>query len=130
MFGHVTMLRLALPAGYSSARAMPLAGEDLGGEAAHRIGFVQRLAAPPASAQESAESWATRIATLGPLTIDGHKLGLNALEQPLRVDTDEQVQAAFDRAWSSADPVEGMAAGNDGRPRRSRGACSPTATCA
>ncbi len=121
MVDHWTMQRLALTAGYSPARAMLLAAEELDGEAAHRIGFVQRLAASPASAQESAESWATRIATLAPLTIAGHKLGLNALEQSLRVDTDEQVQAAFDRAWSSADLVEGMAARNEGRPPAFRG---------
>ena len=121
MVDHWTMQRLALTAGYSPARAMLLAAEEVDGEGAHRLGFVQRLAREPASAQETAESWAARIALLAPLTIAGHKLGLNALEQRVRDDVDPQVQAAFDRAWSSEDLAEGMAARNDGRPPVFRG---------
>jgi enoyl-CoA hydratase len=121
MVDHWTMQRLALTAGYSPARAMLLAAEELDGEAAHRVGFVQRLASPPASALESAEAWAATIATLAPLTIAGHKLGLNTLEQPMRGDVDEQVQAAFARAWSSEDLAEGMKARNEGRAPDFRG---------
>lgn len=120
MVDHWTMQRLALTAGYSPARAMLLAAEELDGEAAHRLGFVQRLAREPGSAQETAASWAARIALLAPLTIAGHKLGLNALEQVVRDDAgrpaDEAVQAAFARAWSSDDLAEGMAARNERRP--------------
>lgn len=121
MVDHWTMQRLALTAGYSPARAMLLAAEELDGEAGHRVGFVHRLAASPATAQDVAMNWAAMVATLAPLTIAGHKLGLNALERPLRDNMDEQVRAAFDRAWSSEDLAEGMAARNEGRPPGFRG---------
>lgn len=117
MVDHWTMQRLALTAGASPARAMLLAAEEYDGEAGYRIGFVQRLAIDePAAA--CAQSWAAGLAMLAPLTIQGHKLGLNALE---RLGADPDVAAAFDRAWHSADLQEGMAARAEGRPPRFRG---------
>jgi len=121
MVDHWTMQRLALTAGYGPARAMLLAAEEVGGEAAHRVGFVQRLAMAPESALESAQGWAARIVSLAPLTMAGHKLGLNALEQRVRDGADADVRAAFERAWSSDDLAEGMAARNEGRPPVFRG---------
>jgi enoyl-CoA hydratase len=120
MVDHWTMQRLALTAGYSTARAMLLTAEELDGAAAYRVGFAQRLASEGTTAQDAAGAWANDIAALAPLTIAGHKLGLNALEQVVRDDAgrpaDEAVQAAFARAWSSDDLAEGMAARNERRP--------------
>jgi len=121
MVDHWTMQRLAMTAGYSPARAMLLAAEELDGVAAHRIGFVHRLAADRATALETAEAWAASIATFAPLTIAGHKIGLNALERDVRTKVDERVRAAFDRAWRSEDLAEGMAARAERRPPTFRG---------
>jgi enoyl-CoA hydratase len=95
--------RLALLAGAGPARAMLLAAETIEGIDAHRLGFVQRL-----GSLQDAMHWAGEIAELAPLTIAGHKLMLNRLERELG--DDAEVDAAFTRAWSSADLSEGMAA--------------------
>jgi enoyl-CoA hydratase len=118
MVDHWTMQRLALAAGYSPARAMLIAAQEYDGEAAHRIGMVQRLT-PPGAAVATALEWASELATFAPLTMAGHKLGLNALEQA--VGADPVVSAAFARAWSSEDLVEGMTARAEKRPPQFRG---------
>jgi len=98
-----TVQRLAALAGHGVARAMLLAADTLAGVDAHRLGLAQRLG--PA---DDAVAWADEIAVKAPLTIAGHKLMLNALDADLPVDA--VVAAAFDRAWASADLVEGKAA--------------------
>jgi enoyl-CoA hydratase len=103
MVDHWTVQRLALLAGQGPARAMLLAAEVLTGEDAAALGFVQRL-----GDLDAALGWADEIAALAPLTIAGHKLALNALEGGLS--RRDEVQAAFDRAWSSDDLQEGIAA--------------------
>lgn len=110
---HWTVQRLALLAGHGPARAMLLSAEEVNGEAAHRLGLVQRL-----GDTEDALAWAGRIATLAPLTIAGHKLALNRLEPAL---DDPDVAAARARAWASADVQEGMAAFRERRPPRFEG---------
>jgi enoyl-CoA hydratase len=95
-----TVQRLAALAGHGVARAMLLAADTLPGVDAHRLGLAQRLG--PA---DDAVAWADEIAVKAPLTIAGHKLMLNALDADLPVDP--VVAAAFDRAWASADLVEG-----------------------
>jgi enoyl-CoA hydratase len=107
MVDHWTVQRLALYAGFGPARAMLLAAEELDGRAAHALGLVQRLA-PAGGVLDAALAWAGDIARLAPLTIAGHKVALNGLEQP--VGDDPAVAAAFRRAWESADLAEGMAA--------------------
>ena len=97
-----TVQRLALLAGHGPARAMLLAAEVLDGEAAYRLGLVQRL-----GRLEDALAWAGEIAGLAPLTIAGHKLAINRLEPSGGGDPD--VRDAFARAWASADLAEGMA---------------------
>jgi enoyl-CoA hydratase len=99
---HETVRRLAQLAGDGVARSMLLAAEILGGEAAHRIGFVQRL-----GGLDGALAWAADIAQLAPLTIAAHKLALE--RAPARAD-DADVAAARRRAWSSDDLQEGLAA--------------------
>lgn len=113
MVDHWTVQRLARLAGAGPARAMLLAAEEVDGEAAHRLGLVQRL-----GDTEEALAWAARIAALAPLTIAGHKLALNRLEADL---DDPDVAVARTRAWSSADLQEGMAAFRERRPPRFEG---------
>ncbi|HEV7721559.1 MAG TPA: enoyl-CoA hydratase-related protein [Iamia sp.] len=98
-----TVQRLAALAGHGVARAMLLAADTLAGVDAYRLGLAQRLG--PA---DDAVAWADEIAVKAPLTIAGHKLMLNALDAELPVDP--VVAAAFDRAWASADLVEGKTA--------------------
>jgi enoyl-CoA hydratase len=113
MVDHWTVQRLALLAGHGPARQMLLAAELVDGEAAFRLGLVQRL-----GSCEDAVAWAERIAELAPLTVAGHKLALNRLEPAL---DDPEVAAARTRAWSSADLAEGMAAFRERRPPRFQG---------
>jgi enoyl-CoA hydratase len=113
MVDHWTVQRVARLAGAGPARAMLLAAEEVDGEAAYRLGLVQRL-----GDLEDALAWAGRIAVLAPLTVAGHKLALNRLEPEL---DDADVAAARTRAWSSADLQEGMAAFRDRRPPRFEG---------
>lgn len=101
MVNHWTVARVATLAGPSTARAVLLAAEVIDGATAVRLGFANR-----AGAREEAVAWATDIAALAPLTIAGHKLMLNRLEAPPAADPD--VDAAFERAWGSADLAEGL----------------------
>src|SRR4029077_13054307 len=64
MVDHWTVERLALLAGHGPARAMLLAADELSGEAALRLGLVQR-----AGGLDAALEWAGAIAELAPLTI-------------------------------------------------------------
>ena len=114
MVNHWTVQRVATMAGPSTARAMLLAAEVVRGDAALRIGLVNREGALP-----EALEWATQIATLAPLTIAGHKLMLNTLEGP--PDGGEPVAAAFTKAWQSADFAEGIDAFRNRRNPEFRG---------
>lgn len=113
MVDHWTVQRLALLAGHGPARQMLLAADEIDGEAAHRLGLVQRL-----GTCEDALAWAARVANLAPLTIAGHKLALNRLEPAL---DDADVTTARARAWSSEDLREGMAAFQERRAPRFEG---------
>ena len=99
---HETVRRLAQLAGDSTARAMLLAADVVGGEAAHRMGFVQRL-----GGLDGALAWAAEIAELAPLTIAAHKLALETTHDRA---ADPRVDDARRRAWSSSDMQEGLAA--------------------
>lgn len=114
MVDHWTVQRLALLAGHGPARAMLLAAEQISGEDAYRMGFVQRI-----GYLDAAVAWAHDIAQLAPLTIAGHKLALTKLEPGVGDDPD--VQDAHRRAWGSADVQEGMAAFKERRPPRFSG---------
>ncbi|HEY2811986.1 MAG TPA: enoyl-CoA hydratase [Acidimicrobiales bacterium] len=103
MVDHWTVQRLALLAGHGPARSMLLAADVVDGETAVHLGFAQR-----AGDLDVALAWADEIASLAPLTIQGHKLALNRLEAEVGRDAD--VTAAFQRAWGSADLVEGLTA--------------------
>jgi enoyl-CoA hydratase len=114
MVDHWTVQRLALLAGNGPARAMLLAAEVLSGDDAVRLGLAQR-----AGDLEGALAWATEIAALAPLTIQGHKIALNQLEGDLGADP--AVSEAFKRAWASADLREGLAAFHERRSPAFRG---------
>ncbi len=107
MVDHWTVQRLAQLAGHGPAQAMLLAAEELDAEAALRLGFAQRR-----GDLSTAQSWAQELAALAPLTQAGHKLLLNTQEPagPARADMDARAAAAYDRAWASADAVEGLRA--------------------
>lgn len=109
MVDHWTVRRLALLAGHGPARAMLLAAEELHADAALRLGLAQR-----AGDLGDAQEWAGQIALLAPLTLAGHKLALNRLEADPGEDAD--VATAHQRAWTSADAVEGPAAFRERRP--------------
>jgi enoyl-CoA hydratase len=104
-----TIDRLVAVAGESPARAMLLAAEVYRGDTAHRLGFVHRLGAPA-----DAWAWAEQIAALAPLTLGGHKVGLNGAGE-------DAYGEGFRRAWASADLQEGMAAFRERRPPVFRG---------
>jgi enoyl-CoA hydratase len=108
-----TVDRLARLAGAGAAAAMLLAADVLPGENAHACGLVQRL-----GSVEDALAWAAEIATLAPLTIAGHKLALRLAEGD---DVGGDVEAAFARAWGSADLQEGLAAFRERRAPRFSG---------
>jgi enoyl-CoA hydratase len=110
MVDTVTVQRVVALAGGGTARAMLLAAGTVDGQRAFDIGFVQRL-----GGLDEALAWAAEIAALAPLTIAGHKL---TLEHPDDVDA---VDAAFRKAWASADVTEGRAAFLERRPARFTG---------
>jgi enoyl-CoA hydratase len=116
-----TVHRLAAFAGQGPARAMLLAARTYSGEEAFGFGLVQRL-----GGVDVALEWADSIARLAPLTIEGHKVGLNRTEtlpaggvpRPAggsRPAGDDAYGDAFARAWASADLQEGLASFHDRR---------------
>ena len=70
-----TVRRLADVLGQGPARAMLLAADTITGQHALALGLVQRI-----GTCDLALEWAHHIATLAPLTIAGHKIGLNQCE--------------------------------------------------
>jgi enoyl-CoA hydratase len=111
---HWTVERLAREVGWSTARAMLLAAETVTAERLAATGAVHRL-----GSLDDALAWAAELAALAPLTIAGHKLALErSAPEPA---PDELVTAARDRAWASADAVEGRTAFLAKRPARFTG---------
>jgi len=108
-----TVTRLAGAVGQSVARAMLLAAENCSGERAHQLGLVSRLAGPD-ELVTVARAWAAEVAELAPLTRAAAKVGLNEAEGDLG--WTPAFRAAFERAWSSADLQEGLAAFAERRP--------------
>ncbi|MEY2399389.1 MAG: enoyl-CoA hydratase [Actinomycetota bacterium] len=99
---HTTVQQVAMLIGGAQARAMLLACEEVDGQRAYDLGFVNRI-----GTLADAHEWATKIAALAPLTIAAHKLALNRLEPNL---DDTDVIDAVATAWASADLQEGRAA--------------------
>lgn len=99
-----TVERVASAMGQGAARELFLTADQITGRRAYDLGLVQRI-----GSLDDAVAWAEHIATLAPITIQGLKAGLNAVEV-----VDGEVPAvyrdAFDRAWASEDLQEGLAA--------------------
>lgn len=108
MVDHWTVQRLATMVGQPTARAMLLTAETFNGEEAAHAGWVQRLGSP-----SDALAWAHEIAKLAPLTIAGHKVGLNEIEH--LQGSSAAYSTAREQAWQSADLQEGLAAFRDRR---------------
>ena len=107
-----TVHRLAGFAGQGPARAMLMAAQTYSGVEAFGFGFVQKL-----GSVDDSLAWADQIAALAPLTIAGHKVGLNEAEAlPPGGGRTPMYQAAFARAWASDDLQEGLAAFRERRP--------------
>lgn len=98
-----TVRRLVERVGQGPARAMLLAAEVISGSRAYDIGLVERL-----GDLDVAVEWAHHIARLAPLSVAGHKVGCNQVED--QAPTTPEYAAAFERAWASADLQEGLAA--------------------
>ncbi len=99
---HATIQHVTTMLGGAQARAMLLTCEQVPGQRAYDLGFVNRI-----GDLEDARTWAAQIAALAPLTIAAHKLALNRLEPS---PADQDVIDAVARAWGSEDLVEGRAA--------------------
>lgn len=98
---HWTIERVRSEFGASVARAMLLAAETYTGERLHAAGAVHRL-----GGLDEALDWAGEIATLAPLSIAAHKVGL---ELPGGADL-ARFDAVRTEAWDSDDAAEGRAA--------------------
>lgn len=110
-----TVERLAHLVGGGTARAILLAADVLSGERAHTLGLVQRL-----GDLDAALEWADAIAQLAPLTLAGHKHGVNLVEAAAP-DAAERYGQSFRTAWRSDDLQEGLAAFRERRRPEFRG---------
>ncbi len=99
---HATIQHVTTMLGGAQARAMLLACEEVSGQRAYDLGFVNRI-----GGLGDALAWAAQVAALAPLTIAAHKLALNRLEASPE---DQDVIDAVARAWNSTDLAEGRAA--------------------
>lgn len=106
--------RLALLVGQGAARDFLLAGRTVTAEEAVHMGLVQRLAG---DALAEALDLAGEVSGLAPLTVQGHKRSLNlvAAATALAPDALAEIAGLEERAFSSEDLREGMAAFGDKR---------------
>jgi enoyl-CoA hydratase len=104
-----TIRRLASEFSPPIARAMLLAAQTYTAEQLHVTGGIHRL-----GGLDDAIAWAHQLSRLAPLTITGHKIGLErSVPEPA---VDDVFEAARSAAWASADAEEGRTAFLDKRP--------------
>lgn len=106
-----TVNRIVALAGQGPARAMLMAAQTYTGAQAFGFGLVQRQ-----GDVDDGIAWAETLSTLAPLTIAGHKIGLNECETSR--ETSPGYRAAFEQAWASEDLQEGLAAFRERRTPR------------
>jgi enoyl-CoA hydratase len=113
--------RLAVLVGQGAARDFLLTGRSVDAEEAVVLGLVQRVSDDPVAA---ARDLAQEIATLAPLTVQGHKraLDLVAAAASLGAGARAEIDALEAAAFGSRDLEEGMAAFAEKRPPRFEGA--------
>ena len=100
---HWTIRRLAAEFSPPIARAMLLAAQTYTAAQLHATGGIHRL-----GGLDDAVEWAHELSRLAPLTITGHKIGLErSMPEPA---LDEVFEAARSAAWASADAEEGRTA--------------------
>ena len=100
---HWTIRRLASEFSPPIARAMLLAAQTYTAGQLHVTGGIHRL-----GGLDDAINWAHQLSLLAPLTITGHKIGLErATPEP---DVDAVFEVARSAAWASADAGEGRTA--------------------
>jgi enoyl-CoA hydratase len=102
-----TIRRLAQLAGGGTARSLLLACEQVPVELAHARGLVDRL-----GDRSVALALAADIATMAPLTLRYNKLVLDRVDLAVG---DPELDAAFERCWSSSDLREGQQARTERR---------------
>ena len=107
--------RLALLAGLSVAKEILMAGRTYSGEEAHAEGLVND-SVDAALLDETAAEWASRIASLAPLSVEGAKRSLTVVADHMSdarrvapADV-EALDALVRDAYASADLAEGLAA--------------------
>ena len=104
-----TIRRLASEFSPPIARAMLMAAQTYTAEQLHVTGGIHRL-----GGLDDAVAWAHQLSRLAPLTITGHKVGLErSMAEPA---IDDVFEAARSAAWASADAEEGRTAFLDKRP--------------
>lgn len=100
---HWTIRRLATEFSPPIARAMLVAAQTYTAEQLHGTGGIHRL-----GTLDDALAWAHELSRLAPLTIAGHKLGLERSTPEPAVD--DLFEAARSHAWASTDAEEGRTA--------------------
>ncbi len=106
--------RLAQLVGHGLARDFLLTGRQVTGREALQLGLVQRI---DEDALGAAQLLAEHIATLAPLTVQGHKRALNLVTTAsgLCADESQEIAEMEREAFASDDLAEGMAAFSEKR---------------
>lgn len=112
--------RLSQLVGHGLARDFLLTGREVTGVEALQLGLVQRVADDPLAA---AQQLCAHIASLAPLSVQGHKRALNLVNvaSGLCADESEEIIEMEREAFASDDLVEGMAAFSEKRDPMFRG---------
>jgi enoyl-CoA hydratase len=112
--------RLAVLVGQATARDLLFTGRSVDAEEALRVGLVHQVVD---DALATGVALATELASLAPLTVQGHKRALNlvARRQALDDASRAEIAALEARAFASADLQEGLAAFAEKRAARFEG---------
>jgi enoyl-CoA hydratase/carnithine racemase len=106
--------------GQGAARDLLLTARAIDVDEARQIGLVQRVAE---DARTAALDLAAEIATLAPVSVQGHKRALNIVASAGALDDAAlaELQQLEEAAFASADLQEGLAAFGEKRPPRFEG---------